>query len=135
MSPPNIHMFLCHHINELKVLEWCCPVALGTQRVASDCFAVEAILAWVGAHGRAHPPGGRVGVGMFASQMPQEIPICDCGVPSFLHIYLLSSVSLLFRCYCPKVPGANVCLALYEQHRSCHHSVGQNCRSKAGYME
>lgn len=96
MSPPTIFVCLCHHIHELKVLEWFCPIALGIQRVAVDSIAVGSISSWVGTHGRAHPPVSSVGVGGFAVPTPQDLPICDYDVPYFLHIYLLSCYLIAF---------------------------------------
>lgn len=85
--PPTIHVFLCHHMCELNILEWFCPVPPVIRRVAADSAAMDSISSWVGGmRGKARPPLGRVDVGVFVVQIPQELPVYDC-------VFLLSFIS------------------------------------------
>lgn len=92
MSPPTTHVLLCHHIHELKVLEWFCPVPLGIGRATAIPLLWAAFPAGWGLGGTrppvSHPTIGAGGGG--GVHMPQELlSMTVVFLPSFLRISLL----------------------------------------------
>lgn len=85
VSPANIRVFLCHHVVELKVLEWFCPAALVSRG--------EPLIRCRGWHFRLRG-FSRGGVssseqhGSWGVCCPDaEFPNCDRGAPSSVFTY------------------------------------------------